>query len=69
MFGLKDCKICGSREAQDDGVQLQSTNHIYGPTMKDTYEIGFSVFCCGCGVSVNDEYKDEVIAMWNKLHG
>lgn len=66
---LKDCKVCGA--AQDDdsgGVQLQSVNHIYGPELKDSYEVGYSVFCCSCGLTIHDEYLEDVINMWNKLH-
>ena len=67
-FKLKDCKICSSSES-DEGVQLGADIHIYGTGNDEWYPRGYTVFCCSCGLSVQDEYKDEVISIWNKLNG
>lgn len=68
VFGLCDCKICGSCETSEDftGVSLLSYNHHY--SHKDSYELEWVVKCTYCGLSVSDEYKGEVIEKWNKLN-
>ena len=66
-FGLRACKICHTEES-DEGVQLGADIHIYGKGSDEWHPRGYSVFCCNCGLSVQDEYKDDVIEKWNMLN-
>lgn len=67
VFGLVKCKLCGCREGEE-GVSLFSYNHYYGPSMDDHYAIEFQVRCLECGLSVTEEYGQEVINKWNLLN-
>jgi len=59
---LRDCQFCHAKGDNDEAVYLTKEVAI-GHDCE--FEIGYSVRCVGCGVSIHDEYKDEVVRLWN----
>ncbi len=59
---LRDCPMCHAPGDNDEKVYFTKEVMI----AKDVeYANGYSVRCIECGVSIFDEYKDEVIRLWN----
>jgi len=59
---LRDCPMCHAKGDNDEVVYL-TKEVVIGQDCE--FEIGYSVRCTECGVSIHDEYKDEVVRLWN----
>lgn len=59
---LRDCQFCHTKG--DDEEVLYLTKEV-GIATGCEFVIGYSVRCTQCGVSIHDEYKDEVVRLWN----
>lgn len=61
---LRDCPFCHAEGSNDEVLYLTKEVAIG----KDCeFVVGYSVRCTGCGVSIHDEYKDEVVRIWNGI--
>ena len=59
---LRDCQMCHASGDNDEKVYLCKEVMI---AKEVEYAVGYSVRCIECGVSISDEYKDEVVRLWN----
>lgn len=59
---LRDCPMCQASGDNDEKVYLCKEVMI---AKEVEYAVGYSVRCVECGVSISDEYKDEVVRLWN----
>lgn len=57
---LKPCPFCGPQENEDYRPSLREERCLI-----HEYQIGTSVFCPCCGVSLHDEYQDDTVTRWN----
>lgn len=49
----------------DEGVILTAETLIDPDNGEQYHAIGYTVRCCGCGVSVSHEYLDDAVRLWN----
>lgn len=59
---LRDCPFCHTKGSDDDKVQFIENLMIYNGGQ---YTAGYTIFCTGCGVELNDEYRDDLVDRWN----
>jgi hypothetical protein len=59
---LRDCPMCHAAGTNDEKVYF--TKEV-GIAHDCEWVIGYSVRCVECGVSIHDEYSDEVVRLWN----
>lgn len=59
---LRDCPMCHAAGTDEEEIYL--TKEV-GIASGCEFTIGYSVRCVECGVSIHDEYKDEVVRLWN----
>lgn len=62
---MRNCPMCGTAPGEGEGVILTAEQLVDLETGFGCYPIGFTARCCNCGVSVSDEYQDEVVRLWN----
>lgn len=60
---LRDCPFCGTK-GDDDESLFFTQNHAM---LNDggSYISSYAIFCTGCGVTLTDEYEDELVHRWN----
>lgn len=59
---LRDCPMCHTAGTNDEKIYLTKEVAIGNDC---EFTIGYSVRCVECGVSLHDEYCDEVVRLWN----
>lgn len=59
---LRDCPFCHTKGSDDEKLHFME-NHIVYPG--GSYAASYSIFCTGCGVQLHDEYRDDLVSMWN----
>jgi hypothetical protein len=59
---LRDCPFCHTAGNDDEKVHFMGNLLIYNGGQ---YVASYSIFCTGCGVELHDEYKDELVRLWN----
>ncbi|NTG94218.1 hypothetical protein [Rhizobium rhizogenes] len=59
---LRDCPFCHADGTDDERVHFMGNLMIYNG---GEYVASYSIFCTGCAVQLHDEYRDEVIRLWN----
>ena len=59
---LRDCPFCHTSGDDDEKILFVGNNTYYRDS---SYEAGYSIYCTGCGVELHDEYRDEVVRLWN----
>ena len=57
---LRNCQFCGAKG--DDAETIYFTMEC---DVIDEFPYSYTIRCIGCGVSLNDEYEDEVVRRWN----
>lgn len=62
---IRDCPFCHTKPKEEgDGVILTKEVLLTEDGVEQC-DIGYTVRCCQCGGSVNEEYRQEAIARWN----
>lgn len=57
---IRDCQFCHAKG--DDPETIMFTMEC---DVVDEFAYGYSIRCVGCGAALHDEYKDEVLRVWN----
>ena len=60
---LRDCPMCHASGDNDELVYFTKEVAIASDC---EFTIGYSCRCIQCGVSVHDEYAEEVARLWNR---
>jgi len=61
---LRDCPFCYAEGSNDEKVHFMGNLMIY---KGGQYIASYSIFCTGCGVELHDEYKDDLVRLWNGI--
>jgi hypothetical protein len=59
---LRDCPFCHTSGEDDEKLYFMGNLMIYNG---GEYVSSYSIHCTGCGVSLHDEYRDELVRVWN----
>lgn len=59
---LRDCPFCHAK-GWDDEIIYFTKEVAVGHDCE--FVVGYNVRCTGCGTSISDEYRDEVVRLWN----
>lgn len=59
---LRDCPFCKASGKDDEKVLFIGNLHICHDC---EYVASYTIVCTMCGASITDEYRDEVVRLWN----
>lgn len=59
---LRDCPFCHTKGSDDESLHFMENHVIYNG---GSYAASYSIFCAGCGVELHDEYRDDLVRLWN----
>lgn len=57
---LRDCPFCKAKGDNPEMIMFTCEQDAV-----DDFPYSYSIRCFGCGVSINDEYREEVVRLWN----
>lgn len=57
---LLPCPFCGPQADEELAANLREVR-----CLKHDYAVGYTIFCACCGVEIHDEYKDDLVTIWN----
>lgn len=57
---LRDCPFCNADGSNDEKVAFMVLSDVV-----HQFDYGFTIRCNECGGEVNDEYRDDVVKLWN----
>jgi 3'-phosphoadenosine 5'-phosphosulfate sulfotransferase (PAPS reductase)/FAD synthetase len=64
-YKLRDCPMCHARHGEDSGPQLTKVVVLDPATGAELCDGNYGVGCWHCGVTVDAEYADEAVRLWN----
>lgn len=62
---LRDCPMCGSSPTPETGPRVTTTNQLDLETGQDYGPMWHTVDCVNCGATVENEYLEEAVRLWN----
>ena len=59
---LRDCPFCHTPGGDDEKIHFMGNLVVCADC---EYVASYSILCTGCGVELHDEYRDDLVRLWN----